>query len=350
MKFQHRNLWIITVVFCAIFCSFFLICCKKKIYKNNISSSELNLVKKKLNISILRYDNDIFSLDLNNLSKEVERLSKIYPQFLIEPEIWNDQEQLDRLKAYLQDTVIIAIHKATEKTVKTDIILKELENGFGYYKIFYPNDSIPVIITLLPGLVFTQPSVYFYDDFNFLCVNIDMYLGADNPFYKAAGLQAYIAERCEPIYLPVDIFKKAMVYKHLEKEPRTTLIENMIFEGKKLFFTEMMFPNLQERYIIGYSEEKLNWAYKYLGNVWSYMIEKNELFGKEEALQRSYIEEAPFTKHFGSESPGRLGIFIGWKLVQSFMKNNPEITLPELMQESDYQKILNYSKFKPQVK
>ena len=65
---------------------------------------------------------------------------------------------------------------------------------------------------------------------------------------------------------------------------------------------------------------------------------------------RCYIEETPFTKQFGNDSPGRLGIFLGWKLIQSYMKNNPEVTLPELMQISDYQKILNNSKFKPQVK
>jgi len=32
------------------------------------------------------------------------------------------------------------------------------------------------------------------------------------------------------------------------------------------------------------------------------------------------------------------------------MKNNPEVTLQELMQETDFQKILHNSKFKPQPK
>jgi hypothetical protein len=84
--------------------------------------------------------------------------------------------------------------------------------------------------------------------------------------------------------------------------------------------------------------------------VWSYLIEKNELFGKGEALIRAYIEEAPFTKPFGNDSPGRIGTFLGWKLIQSYMTNNSEVTLPELMHETDYQKILNTAKFKPQPK
>jgi hypothetical protein len=342
MKFRYRNFWIIIAIFALLSTVFFLFIVKNKTLKNNVTPAELKEAKKQLNIQILRYDEDLFSLDLNNLQEEVEQLSKKYPSFLIGPDIWTEPG----FTAYLQDTVIIALHQAAQKAIKIDNILKELETAFGYYKVFYPNDSIPVIITILPGLDLSVPSVYIYDDILF--VNVDMYLGADNPYYKDIGMPVYIAERCDPVYLPVDVFKKAMVHKHLARAPRTTLLDVMITEGKKLYFTEMMFPNLPESYIIGYSEEKYTWANHYLGNAWSYLIEKNELFGKGEALVRCYIEEAPFTKPFGNNSPGRMGAFIGWKLIQSYMANHPEITLPELMQETDYQKILNASKFKPQ--
>jgi hypothetical protein len=348
MKLKSRIFWIIIAIFAVSAAVFFLFFVRKNTPKNNISSKELKKVKQELHISILHYEKDLFSLDMNNLQQEVERLSKIYPSYLIEPGIWNDPMQMEGLKAYLQDTVIIALAKVAEKTVKTEHLLKELETAFGYYKIFYPKDSIPQIITMIPGLDIEIPSVYIYDDI--LYVNVDMYLGADNSYYSAAGLPLYISERCEFVYLPINKIKKAMVYKHLGSAPRTTLIENMITEGKKLYFAEMMFPNINERFIIGYPEEKYAWANNYLGNVWNYMIEKNELFGKGEALLRCYIEEAPFTKPFGNESPGRIGVFTGWKLIQSYMKNNPEVTLAELMQEIDYQKILNNSKFKPQAK
>jgi len=344
MNLSHLNFRLIIAIFALLSAVFFLLFACNNTPKNNISATELKEAKKQLHLQILRYDEELFSLDLNNLQKEVAQLSKKYPSFLINPDIWQEPG----FQAYLQDTVIIALHQAAQKAVKTDIIFKELETAFGYYTILYPNDSIPKIITVLPGLDLTVPSVYIYDDILF--VNVDMYLGVDNPYYKDVGMPVYIAERCEPVYLPVDIFNKAMVHKHLARVPHTTLLDAMIAEGKKLYFTEMMFPALPDRYIIGYSEEKYHWANYYLGNAWSYLIEKNELFGKSEALLRCYIEEAPFTKPFGNDSPGRMGIFIGWKLIQSYMANHPEVTLPELMQETDYQKILTTSKFKPQPK
>ncbi|MCL2245618.1 MAG: hypothetical protein FWC10_00670 [Lentimicrobiaceae bacterium] len=348
MKLKTRIVWISIVIFVLLLVLLFFFFVKNDTPKNDIPSKELKEAKQQLNITLLRYEDDLFSLDVNNLPQEVERLSRIYPQLLIEPEVWNDLTQMERLKAYLQDTIMMALHKTAQIMVKTEPLLKELETAFGYYKVFYPNDSIPTIITMIPGLDISVPSTYIYDDILF--VNVDMYLGAENHYYGAVGLPLYIAERCDPVYLPVDIFKKAMVYKHLERAPHTTLLEIMITEGKKLFFTEMMLPALHERFIIGYSEEKYKWASNYAGNAWSYLIEKNELFGKGDALVRCYIEESPFTKPFGNDSPGRMGIFLGWQLIKSYMKNNPEVTLVELMQETDYQKILNLSKFKPQPK
>jgi hypothetical protein len=345
MRFKHRKIWIAIAVFALLSALFFLFIVKNNAPKNNVSVAEFKEAKKQLDIRILRYEQDLFSLDMNNLREGVKLLSKKYP-LLIEQNIWNDSIQLEALKSFLQDTVIIALYQEVEKTVKTDVLLKELEAAFAYYKVFYPNDSIPEIITQLFGLDLSMPTVFIYDDILF--INIDMYLGADYPYYAAMGMPVYIAERHELVYLPVDIFKKAVVHKHLARVPHATLLDAMITEGKKLYFAEMMLPALHERYIIGYSEEKYHWATQYLGNAWSYIIEKNELFGKNESLLRIYIEEAPFTKPFGNDSPGRMGAFIGWKLIQSYMANNPEITLPELMQETDYQNILNLSRFKPQ--
>jgi len=345
MKLTRKTSWFIIIIFIILSAFVIFLLVTKSPPKNNIPLSELKEAKKQLQIELLRYEEALFSLDINHLPKEIERLSQIYPPYLIEPNVWYNTEKLDALKDYLQDTVMIALYHASKNAIKNDALLQTLETAFGYYKVLFPNDSIPTIITLIPGLVLDVPSVYINDDI--LYVNVDMYLGANNPYYKAVGMPVYIAERCEPVYLPVDIFKKAMVYKHLAKVPHTTLIDAMITEGKKLYFTEMMFPDWHERFIIGYAEEKYQWANEYLGNVWCYMIEKNELFGKGEALRRCYIEESPFTKPFGNNSPGRLGSFVGWKLVQSYMANNPEVTLPQLMQENDYQKILNSSKFKP---
>jgi uncharacterized protein YjaZ len=64
-------------------------------------------------------------------------------------------------------------------------------------------------------------------------------------------------------------------------------------------------------------------------------------------LINSYLNDGPFTAEISQESPGRLGLWVGWRIVDSYMTHNKDVTLIELMGESDAQKILEQSYYKP---
>lgn len=60
------------------------------------------------------------------------------------------------------------------------------------------------------------------------------------------------------------------------------------------------------------------------------------------------IEEAPFTKFYEEidrESPGRVGQWIGWQIVRSYMENN-NATIDQLLKTEPIE-IFNNSKYKP---
>ena len=77
------------------------------------------------------------------------------------------------------------------------------------------------------------------------------------------------------------------------------------------------------------------------------ILENKHLFSSESILTAKYINPAPFTAYFPAESPGRTGIWIGWQIVRSFMEKNPQVTLPELMNNPDAQGILERSGYAP---
>ena len=61
-----------------------------------------------------------------------------------------------------------------------------------------------------------------------------------------------------------------------------------------------------------------------------------------------FISPAPFSKFYleiDNESPGRVGAWIGWQIVRSYMKNN-EVSLPQLLHTSA-KEIFEKSKYKP---
>jgi len=81
--------------------------------------------------------------------------------------------------------------------------------------------------------------------------------------------------------------------------------------------------------------------------MWKYLIDKKKLFNTELLEIRRYTQDAPFTTTFPRESPGRAAVWIGYKIVQRFMENNPQITINELLQIKDYQYIFQKSEYDP---
>jgi uncharacterized protein YjaZ len=61
-----------------------------------------------------------------------------------------------------------------------------------------------------------------------------------------------------------------------------------------------------------------------------------------------FLADGPYTMEFSKDSPPRLGEWIGLQIIRSYMQKNPEITLQMMMQETDAQKILTLSGYKPE--
>ena len=65
-------------------------------------------------------------------------------------------------------------------------------------------------------------------------------------------------------------------------------------------------------------------------------------------LNKRFIDVAPFSKFYLSEdhkSPGRVGVWIGWQIVRSFMKHN-DVSLQELINIKP-EDLFKKSKYKP---
>ena len=80
--------------------------------------------------------------------------------------------------------------------------------------------------------------------------------------------------------------------------------------------------------------------------MWAFFIQNNLLYNADYYKIRSFITEAPTTKGF-KNSPPRMAEWIGWQIVKSYMDNNKNISIKDLLNENDAQKILKASKYKP---
>jgi hypothetical protein len=81
--------------------------------------------------------------------------------------------------------------------------------------------------------------------------------------------------------------------------------------------------------------------------MWQYLIEHNLLFSSDQFIIRKLIGEAPFTSYFTNESPGRASVWLGFRIVESYMMKNREISLDSLMKNTDIQGILEKARYSP---
>jgi hypothetical protein len=82
-------------------------------------------------------------------------------------------------------------------------------------------------------------------------------------------------------------------------------------------------------------------------NLWGFFAKDNKLYENDIKLVTEYTNDGPFTGSISKECPPRIIMWLGWQIVKSYMEHNEKVTLEELMNEKDPQKILAKSKYKP---
>jgi uncharacterized protein YjaZ len=122
----------------------------------------------------------------------------------------------------------------------------------------------------------------------------------------------------------------------------------MIYYGKELYLKDVLLPNFTDAEKIGYKPEQINWCADNESYMWRYFIDENLLFNSDSKLPNRFINLAPFSKFYleiDNETPGRVGQWVGWQIVRSFMKNN-EVSLQDML-KMDAKELFEKSKYKP---
>ncbi|MFP4061029.1 MAG: hypothetical protein ACLFUC_11150, partial [Bacteroidales bacterium] len=221
-------------------------------------------------------------------------------------------------------------------------IESELEQAFRYFRYYFPDKEIPMVVSMISGL--TQ-SVITVD--SILAVALDKYLGRDEDIYKQARLYNYLIYNMHPGKIPSDCMR-AWGMKEFEMEDQgSTLLDHLLYEGKIMYFTQKMLPGESDTLIWGFTPEQMDFCRNNEEQMWVFLVENNLLFKTDLATINKYTREGPFTRDFTNESPARAAVWLGMQIIKEFMRKNKEYDLPALMEENDNEKILRLSKYNP---
>lgn len=217
-----------------------------------------------------------------------------------------------------------------------------LTKAFRYHKYYHPQIPVPAIRTFVSeygyGAVACNDTV--------IGIGLDLYLGEDFSFYPALRFPEYLLHRMTPEYILPNTMQ-AFWQNHLPQPgPSAPLLDQMVYYGKLLLYTDLTLPHLPDRLKIGYTEEEWAWVTASEAEIWAYLLDNDRLYMDNISDYGYLINEGPTTQGMPPESPGRVGRYIGWQIVRAYYRQYPD-QLDQLWALQDGQQLLERAQYKP---
>ncbi len=311
----------------ALFFCLIVACGKEEALKKEVA-------KIPVQIGVERFDRVFADLTPANLASVKSEFPFLFPAR------YADSVWLRKAK----DTLQLEINREVEKVFPDFSEEKEeLTTLLQYIKYYFPEVTAPKVITVTSDVDYHNKVVLSGD---LLIISLDTYLGSDHYFYE--GIQAYLKSNFTKTQLMPDI--ATMYAKQLVELPKNrTFLANMVYYGKELYLKSLFLPSYTDAQKIAYAPEKYVWAVANEDEIWRYFIDKQLLYSTKSELSTRFLFPGPFSKFYlqeiDQEAPDRIGQFIGWRIVASYMKNN-SVSLRQLLL-ADAETIFTTSKYKP---
>lgn len=317
----------------------FITACNSNKFDVDVSNVKVDLEIKRLDVDMLKNYPD--TPDVFQLMEKYGSFLELYGHQVLGVGGTNQRDFGKMLLGYNNYCIQNQIPSLVEKEFGDfEGTMAELEQSLKYFKHYFPNKEIPVFYTFLSN--FNQSLVI---DEGLIGIGLDKYLGAKSGLY--GRYDAYKVRRMNPKMVVVDCMRAMAMDNFPYKDSVDNLLNQMVHEGKIQYFLDAMLPFTNDTLKFAYTDQQMSWAEHNEGKVWAYLVENQLLFSTDAMTIRKMIGDGPFTSLFANNSAPRAGAFIGWKIVHKYMDRHPDVSLKQLMENTNYQGILNSAKYKP---
>ena len=125
------------------------------------------------------------------------------------------------------------------------------------------------------------------------------------------------------------------------------MLDWMIYQGKKAYLIDLILPHSPDSIKMEYTFAQTDWVKSNETEIWKHFIAEELLFETQMVEFIKLVNPSPNSPGMPKEAPGRTANYIGQRIINAFMKNNPTYTVSEMLQVQDAQEILNKSKYRP---
>lgn len=234
-----------------------------------------------------------------------------------------------------------------------DTLLAPFQEPFRRYYHTFRDEPLPTLATYVtgyqqPGSLSMDPYLVGETNVGILYVGLGLhyFMGPDFSWYPA-DIPNYVRRR----FTREHMVPGALLQLVARRQPppptgaREPLLNHAIRAGIRYYALDVLMPDAPDSIKIGYTAAQTQFAEVYVDRIWNEMLPL--LYKGEQLEYRHWLDEAPYTKGLARESPPRLGAYIGWQIVRSYIRRHPETKLRDLLSVTDYDRILRESGFRP---
>lgn len=302
-------------------------------------------------LKIQRFDKDFHSYLANPTEEQYTILRTKYPNFvkafgvvtvnLQDEELDNPVLFKQLMEPYFSNAALSKIY-ADALTLFSDLSTYELEltKANDLIKTYFIGKELPGLSIHVSGF---KANTIVLD--SIISVSTDKYLGKDYSGYKTF-FESYQTIQMQPKYIVRDFLKAWLMSEFRETNQRKDLLSEMIYQGKILYALNELLPEWDESDILGYTEQQQEWCEEHAKDIWKMTIDHNYLFNSDSQVIQKYMEDAPYTAIISTESPGRVGLWLGLQIIKNYAKNTGH-DLQSILLENNNQLLLKSAKYNP---
>ena len=295
-------------------------------------------------IVIHRFDKVLFETPTDQLATKLNQVRDEFntPLLVFKPE---EPAYISMAQAFVADPTLQDVHRIVD-SVFGDMAQQSQQLGKAFKKAqeLYPEMRYDKVYTFLFGYFDYSKRIVCND--HELLISLDQYVLPYTKQYNYFNNPLFIVQQSQPQNLVPDCMTTiARQFTTIPDNRDMTLLDYMIAEGKAIYFAQQTLPNTPDSLLLRYTAEQLKWMQDNEKNVWAFFLQTKLLYETDYMRFHNFIDDAPKTNAFRDSAP-RTTDYIGWRIVSMYM-DKTNTTIQQLFEETDAQRILTISKYRP---
>lgn len=310
-------------------------------------------------VNIQRFEQDLFAIDTNNVAPGLQQIEAKYPTFskIYFGELLGSTDERIApqgheayMRGFLTHPAVRHLYDTTQVVFKDlSDLEKEFKQAFQFFKYYFPEQPTPDVTTFMSE--YSIGTFVFGDSsHNSLAVGLDFFLGENYPYQKYnegnSNFSAYLTRTFNRQHL-VSKTLQPLIEDLVGPPTGNRLLDLMVQNGKKLYLLDKLLPYTPDSIKLEITAPQTTWLQENELEMWAYFLKENLFYSSDYKNIRKYVEYSPNSPGMPPEAPGRTANWLGWQIVEAYMKRHPETTMQQLLALKDAQALLDQSKYKP---